>query len=370
MDGSHYSYRHQRRILDKELMENLLSELPDFVSEFMNDKMGISKFQASTALEYTRNIKSFLEFLTSPGQIFSSAAPKEITLEMMNTLTYRQVMDYLVYVTDYRTKNENKPKHVRNAEASKARKLSAIRSLYKYLLTRHMVTNNPCFGIDTPKVKEKPIIYLNDAQQSAFLNSVAVGTGLTQGQLSHNKECQRQRDYVISVLGLCTGMRVSEMVGLDIDDISDITKSLLINRKGDKWQELYIDDELLSLLHDFIDNYRPDFKPESGERAVFLNKDGCRISVRSVEKIIKKYADASLGAGNRITPHKLRSTYATNLYDRTSDIYLVANSLGHSESNIQVAAKHYAKMKENRKKQAVVSPSMLTPQNPDNSNSK
>lgn len=358
MSKSQYSYRYQRKVIDKELMENLLAELPDFISEFMNDKMGVSKFQPSTALEYTRNIKSFFEYLTSPGQIFESVTPRDISLDMLNSITYRQVMDYLVHITDYRSETTNK--HVSNEEASKARKLSAIRSLYKYLLTRHLVSNNPCFGIDTPKVKEKPIIVLNDTQREALLDSLSSGTGLTPGQLSHNKEHQRMRDYVIGILGLCTGLRVSEIVGLDIDDISDMSKSLLVNRKGNKWQNVYIDDELLSLLHDYIDNYRSDFIPTDDERAIFLNKNGYRISVRSVELIIKKYANAALGAGNRITPHKLRSTYATNLYNDTSDIYLVADVLGHSEGNIQVAAKHYAKMSESKKKQAVVSPSQLS----------
>lgn len=358
MSTQHYSYRYQRQVHDMELLEQFLPSLPSFVSDFLNDKIGISKFQSSTALEYARNIKAFLEYLTAPGQLFEGHLLHEISLDMMNTITYRQIMDYLVHITDYRHDDSNK--RFQNAEASKARKLSALRSLYKYLLSRHLVNNNPCYGIDTPKVKQKPIILLNGAQRSAMLQSLESGSGLTKGQLSHNTEQQRMRDYVIVMLGLCTGLRVSEMVGLDVDDINDINSSLLINRKGNKWQNVYVDAELLDLLHDYLDNYRPSFKPTDDEHAVFLNKNGWRISVRSVEKIIKKYANASLGAGNSITPHKLRSTYGTELYQATGDIYLVASALGHSESNVQVAAKHYAKMSEERKKQATFSPKDMT----------
>lgn len=358
MSTQRYSYRYQRRIHDMEQLELFLPALPAFVSDFLNDKMGVSKFQPSTALEYARNIKSFLEYLTAAGQVFEGFSLTDISLDMMNTVTYRQVMDYLVHITDYRHDETNK--HLQNAEASKARKLSALRSLYKYLLSRHLVSNNPCFGIDTPKAKQKPIILLNGAQRSAMFQSLESGAGLTKGQLSHNMEHQRMRDYLIVMLGLCTGLRVSEMVGLDIEDINDINSSLLVNRKGNKWQNVYVDEEMLSLIHDYLDHYRPSFKPTDDERAVFLNKNGWRISVRSVEKIIKKYANASLGIGNNITPHKLRSTYGTELYQATGDIYLVASALGHSESNVQVAAKHYAKMSEERKKQATFSPKDMT----------
>lgn len=274
---------------------------------------------------------------------------------MMDSVTYRQINDFLVHIEKYYVKGEGKART--NGTASKARKLSAIRSLYNYLLTHHLVGNNPCFGVDTPTVKEKPIIFLEGEEKKMFMRSVAEGTGLTAEQEKHNGEHQRMRDYVITTLLLCTGMRASEVVGIDLEDINDITESIMVIRKGNKVQNIYLDTEMLEILHDYISNYRPLFRPENDEHALFLNRNGRRLGVRGLENLVKKYANAALGRGNRISPHKLRSTYGTELYNRTDDIYLTADALGHS--NIQTTAKHYANMGEKHRKNATISPSSI-----------
>lgn len=355
MAQDQYSYRYEKKIRNRELLQGVLCSLPKFVNDFVNDKMAAEKFQASTALEYTRNIYAFLNYLTGDEGYLGNIPANQITLEMMDTVTYRQVNDFLVHIERYYVEGEKKART--NGTASKARKLSAIRSLYNYLLTHHLVHNNPCFGVDTPSVKEKPIIYLEREEKNRFLRSVTDGTGLTKGQESHNGEHQKMRDYVITTLLLCTGLRASELVGIDLEDISDITESIVVVRKGNKIQNIYLAPEMMDILHDYISNYRPLFYPTDDERAVFLNKYGNRLGVRGLEDIVKKYANASLGAGNKITPHKLRSTYGTEIYERTDDIYLTADALGHS--NIQVTARHYANMSEKHRKNAIISPTSM-----------
>lgn len=350
-----YSYRYEKKIRNRELLQDLLCLLPEFVNNFVNDKMAAEKFQSSTALEYARNIYAFLDYLVGEDSYFGNIPVEKITLDMMDSVTYRQVNDFLVHIERYYVEGEKQART--NGTASKARKLSAIRSLYNYLLTHHLVKNNPCFGVDTPTVKEKPIIYLEREEKSMFLQSVSDGTGLTKGQESHNGEHQRMRDYVITTLLLCTGLRASELVGINIEDINDTTESILVVRKGNKVQNIYLAPEMLEMLHDYIDNYRPLFYPTDDERALFLNRDGDRLGVRGLEYLVKKYANASLGMGNKITPHKLRSTYGTEIYEKTDDIYLTADALGHS--NIQVTARHYANMSEKHRKNAVISPSSI-----------
>lgn len=355
MNSEKYSYKYEKKIRDRELLQNLLCNMPKFVNDFLNDKMAAEKFQVSTALGYARNIYAFLEYLTQKDGLFENMPIKKISLKMMDTVTYRQINDFLVHIEKYYVTGENKART--NGTASKARKLSAIRSLYNYLLTHHLVENNPCFGVDTPTVKEKPIIYLEREEKKMFMRSVAEGAGLTEEQEKHNGEHQRMRDYTITTLLLCTGMRASEVVGIDIEDINDITESIMIIRKGNKVQNIYLDTEMLEILHNYIEYYRPLFRPEADEHALFLNRNGRRLGVRGLENLVKKYADAALGRGNKISPHKLRATYGTDLYNRTDDIYLTADALGHS--NIQTTARHYASMGDKHRKNAVISPNSI-----------
>lgn len=342
-----YSYKFETRRIDVEHTRDLLSEMPDFCVEFINDKLGTETYTPKTCLEYTRNLKSFLEYIVSPGQIYAGTNSREITLEMMEKLTYRTVSDYMSYLTSYQAESG---KRYTNGAAAKARKLAAIRSMYNFYIKRHKISNNPCIAIDTPRADQKDIVYLRENEKKAFYRSVNFGEGLTKKQ-KEVSEHQKMRDYMIITLFLATGMRVSELVGIDLDDVNSYTGSIMINRKGRKsFQNIYLDNRMMELISDYVKNYRMDFYPVDSERALFLNREGNRISVRSVEKIIKKYANASLGAGNKITPHKLRSTYGTDLYQETGDIYLVADALGHS--NVNTTTKHYANMSETQRKKA------------------
>ena len=135
-----------------------------------------------------------------------------------------------------------------------------------------------------------------------------------------------------------TGIRVSECVGLNVDDISFETYSFVITSQGGKQAEIYFGDEVADALYDYI-MYRRDHPPaDENDKALFLSNRGKRISVRQVELMVKKYAQTAVKL-KKITPHKLRSTFGTNLYLETGDIYLVADVLGHEVVN--TTRKHY-----------------------------
>ena len=153
------------------------------------------------------------------------------------------------------------------------------------------------------------------------------GTGLTQSQISHNRVNELRDDAIITLL-LSTGIRVSECVGLDLEDVSLDKKTIRIIRKGrTKTQELHINDETaLALFRYITEGRRPSaIDPE----ALFISKKGQRITVRSVQRLVRKYAKAS-GTDKKISCHKLRSTYGTNLYEATRDLNAVAERLGHA----------------------------------------
>ncbi len=148
---------------------------------------------------------------------------------------------------------------------------------------------------------------------------------------------------------LGTGIRVSECVGLDIQDLDFDTNGMRILRKGGSEVILYFGDEVREALLDYLDERELITAKEGSEDALFLSMQRSRISVRAVENLVKKYSRTVTTLKN-ITPHKLRSTYGTQLYKETGDIYLVADVLGHKDVN--TTRKHYAAIEDERRRKA------------------
>jgi site-specific recombinase XerD len=153
----------------------------------------------------------------------------------------------------------------------------------------------------------------------------------------------------IITLFLGTGIRISECVGLDIEDIDFANKSFKVTRKGGNRVILYFSDEVDAALRSYLEERTANRNVPDSERAFFVSSHNRRISVRAVENIVKKYALIATPL-KKISPHKLRSTYGTNLYRATGDIYMVADVLGHRDVN--TTKKHYAAITEDRRKNA------------------
>ena len=154
------------------------------------------------------------------------------------------------------------------------------------------------------------------------------------------------RDVAILTLLLHTGIRVSEMVGIDLQDIDWNERRIKIFRKGRKEQYVYFNEPVHEALEDYIENERKVASEDMN--ALFISRKGQRISVRAVERLVKKYT-ASAVPMKRITPHKLRSTFATNLYEETGDIYVTSDALGHSSLE---TVKKYTNLHDERRRKA------------------
>ena len=158
------------------------------------------------------------------------------------------------------------------------------------------------------------------------------------------------RDLAILTLLLGTGIRVSECVGLDLNDVDFDNQRLKVRRKGGYEDLVYFGEEVADALQDYLKERNRIIPLPGHEEAFFLSMQNRRLTVRSVENLVKKYT-SRVTTVKKITPHKLRSTYGTTLYQETGDIYLVADVLGHKDVN--TTRKHYAAMKdENRRKAA------------------
>ena len=236
-----------------------------------------------------------------------------------------------------------------NQELGKQRKFYSVRSFFKWLFKQGKIASDVTALLDAPKRHEKPILRLDLDEVNKMLSVVASGESLSERQQKYNK-LTATRDLAIVSLFLGTGIRVSELAGLDIEDMNLDDKSFLVTRKGGNQAILYLPDEIIPVLEEYMELRSHMDTIDEEERALFLSLQKRRMTIRSIENMVKKYALAAAPLKKRISPHKLRSTFGTNLYNETGDIYLVADVLGHSDIN--TTRRHYAAMNEDRRKYA------------------
>ena len=256
-----------------------------------------------------------------------------------------QLEEYLDYLRLYEDA-ENKV-HT-NEERGRMRKTASIRTFYKFFYRKQVIKNNTASLLNLPKKHEHTIVRLEIDEIAKLLDAVEEGDNLTKSQKKyHNKT--KIRDLAILTLLLGTGIRVSECVGIDISNLDFETNGMKIHRKGGADVILYFGEEVREALLDYLEEREKIIPKEGSENALFLSMQKRRISVRAVENLVKKYA-RPVTPLKTITPHKLRSTYGTQLYQETGDIYLVADVLGHKDVN--TTRKHYAAMEDQRRRMA------------------
>ena len=235
---------------------------------------------------------------------------------------------------------------IHNTPTGIARKLSCLRSFFDYYTGIGEMKRNPAARISTPKIHTKEIIQLDPDEVEILLSGIENGSDKISKHQKKYLDKTRLRDLAITTLLLGTGIRISECVGLDIQDVNFKDNSIKITRKGGNEQIVFFNNEVQYVLEDYLHEQRLNLIPEKGsEDALFLSLKNNRISVDAIEKMIVKYARMYV-PHKRITPHKLRSTFGTQLYQETGDLYLVAETLGHSSVD---TSKKYASMKERKR---------------------
>ncbi|MCI8889018.1 MAG: tyrosine-type recombinase/integrase [Hungatella sp.] len=336
-------YHEQKDRENIKKLRSMVQELPLFCPEFFR---GIEQQTSSrTRIAYAYDLKIFFDFLHKENPSIAKLDIKEITLSHLDQLQVTDLEEYMEYLK-YRFNEKNQ--EIVNKERGIMRKISSLKSFYNYYYHREMIKNNPAALVSLPKLHEKEIIRLDVDEVAKLLDEVETGESLTEKQKQfHNRT--KIRDLALLTLLLGTGIRVSECVGLDLDDLDFKNGGIRIHRKGGKEVTVYFGVEVEDALLDYMEE-RQDMLPVSGhENALFLSLQMKRMSVRSVENLVKKYAKIVTPL-KKITPHKLRSTYGTTLYQETGDIYLVADVLGHSDVN--TTKKHYAALDDARRRSA------------------
>lgn len=336
---------HEQTYIDNTLrLRDILNTMPPFAKDYFRAIEPTTS--AKTRISYAYDIRVFFRFLVDQNPIYKNYTMDMFTLHDLECIEPIDIEEYQEYLKVYK----NDEKQITNQERGLSRKMSALRSFYSYYYKHQAITKNPTLLVDMPKLHEKAIVRLDVDEVAMLLDHVEqCGAQLT-GQRKVYYEKNKSRDLAILTLLLGTGIRVSECVGLDIQDVDLKNNGIKVTRKGGNEMVVYFGEEVKQALLTYLEGDRAATTPlPEYENALFLSTQKKRIGVQAVENMVKKYA-REVTPNKKITPHKLRSTYGTSLYKETGDIYLVADVLGHKDVN--TTKKHYAAIDENRRRQA------------------
>lgn len=347
------SYQEQLNAERTERIRSMLASLPQSCTDFISSISLTTS--VLTRMAYCIDLQTFCEYAVRELPYFAEKAPVNWSDEDLAQFKARDLMRYADYLTLY-YKDQNisatieQQKVLRNHECGVMRKLSSLRSYFDYLFKAERISGNIAALVSLPKLHEKPILHLIGPEVERLLSVAEDGTELTSGQQRFHQHTQK-RDYAILMLFLGTGIRVSECVGIDLTDLDFSNNAVLVTRKGGNQVILYYPQEVADALQAYmVERQQIKAADSADENALFLSLQKKRISQRAVQLMVKKYCAIAVPLKKKMSPHKLRSTYATRLYHETEDIYLVADALGHADVN--TTRRHYAAMSDERRRQA------------------
>ena len=343
------NYHTQSDIKRLERLRELQKELPAVCTDFFRS---ISQTTSTlTRLAYGYDFRLFFQYLCRENPLFADTEPRFMTDRQLRAIQLRDIEGFQDYLSQYYVMDEDSgdERVIQNHELGIMRKLSSLRSLFEYLFKNKHIDANVATLVSLPKLHDKPILRLERDEMQRLLDTVSSGDGLTDAQKRYLK-FTRTRDTAMLLLFLGTGIRVSECVGLNIEDLDFDTNAFLVTRKGGDQSILYFPQQVADALQEYLSE-REKIETQPGhEDALFLSLQKRRITQRAVQNLVKKYALVAAPLKKRISPHKLRSTFGTNLYQETGDIYLVADVLGHADVN--TTRRHYAAMSDLNKRKA------------------
>lgn len=325
-------------------LREVLRTLPEFTRDYFRaiDATTTTK----TRISYAYDIRIFFQFLIQENPTFRGKQITDLTVDVLDQVQALDIEEYMEYLKVYKDSQDS---FITNGETGLKRKISTLRSFYNYYFKHEMIKTNPPALIDMPKIHEKAIIRLDTDEVALLLDYIEhCGDHLT-GQKKAYYEKTKKRDLALITLLLGTGIRVSECVGLDVEDLDFKNGAIKVIRKGGNQMFVYFGEEVEKALLDYLE-VRETITPVAGhEHALFYSIQRKRMGVQAVENLVKKYAK-EITTTKKITPHKLRSTYGTTLYQETGDIYLVADVLGHTDVN--TTRRHYAAIGDERRRKA------------------
>ncbi len=290
---------------------NIKMELmPAAVARFLSYKLSIQGASEKTVYEYGLDLCNFLRFVFS--DLLTGEDLSFITDDQIASVTSQKIYEYLLYSA---TKRGNK-------NASRARKLSAIKGFYKFLAVKEKsILENPAKDIDAPGVRHALPKFLSMDESKELLSAVKEHGGVNE-----------KRDYAILSLFLNCGMRVSELAGISLSDVASDLSQVLVTGKGNKQRIVYLNDVCQSALLAYLEERRN--LPCADEKALFVSRNHLRLSVKTIQWLVYKYLEHAGLGGKGYSVHKLRHTAATLMYSTGKvDVRVLKDILGHEQLN-------------------------------------
>ena len=317
---------HDKKIEDK--INSLIKTQPRIIKEYSNS---FGNKTSSTKKSYISHAISFVNYLN-----------KEYHLDLTNIdsiklLNYSHISSYMNYIKTHTPDGTIVTKEA----ASCAAEFYAIKHFCKYLFLCRYIDYNPCENIEVPKDKKQhEIISLTPEEISIIKDNISKGVGSSKAKAYQS--VWKSRDLCLIMLGISTGLRVTAISNIDIKDIDFKEKTLHTIEKGNIERTIYLSDKLIDIINTWMID-RQKILGNSCCDALFISTHKTRMGLTTIRTLLDKY---TYNIPKHITPHKLRSTTATNLYESTGDIYLVADVLGHH--NIQ-NTRRYAKVSDEKR---------------------
>jgi len=287
-------------------------DVPRILRDYLNFLIVIKGKSENTVKEYYYDLRTFFRYIHACSNSYSLDELNKISLDdfdenILKQITLSDLYEFMTFINNRHSSNDN----------YRARKVSSLRSFFNYLTTRlQFLENNPAVNLDSPKIKKRMPRYLTLEESIDFLKAI-------DGKF-------QQRDVAIFAIFLNCGLRLSELVGINLRDINFEKRTLRVIGKGNKERMVYLNNLCIDSINAYLE-VRPEVKVQADMDALFLSSKGCRISNRMIELLAKKYFEKAGLDSSLYSPHKLRHTAATLMYKEGDvDIRTLQELLGHT----------------------------------------
>lgn len=299
-----------------ELYEIFDYSLPPRFIEYLNYMLTVKNMSIGTTVNYKCELRMFFRFIkklkTRSKEKIEFIDISDIDDDFIRSITLSDMYAFISFITIER----------KNGAQARARKIAAIKSFFKYMESKaKVITQNPARELESPKIEKRNPVYLTLEESKQLLNNIS-------GK-------HKERNYCIVVMFLNCGLRLSELIGININNIKEDT--LTVIGKGNKERTIYLNDLCMEAISNYLD-VRIEPINEEDKNALFVSGKRKRISKKAVQELLSKYFKAANLTGKKYTAHKLRHTAATLLYKHGGvDIRVLQQILGHeSVSTTQI----------------------------------
>ena len=328
--------RIEHKIETEQKIQELISGMPEYITQFY---YYLNLKSHTTKLRYITNVIRFLNYY-SDNDIYN------LKLDEINGISPYKIEQYIASINYYTVDSKNEVKELSNA--SKAIIYSSLNAFFDFLVINGDINVSPFSNkkIRRPKIQENDVVFLTVEEVQKVENSIIKGAG-NKSAVSKQQNW-KFRDYLLFRIPVVNGLRVTALSEININDIDLEKKRIRVTEKGNITKYVFIDDKTCMFIEMWIEKRNELLGSNNKEQALFISNQRKRMTVRSIEYVIEKYTKDVVQ--KHITPHKLRSTCGTNLYQAKKDIYLVANVLGHKTT---APTKRYTKVFEDDKQAAI-----------------